>query len=183
MEKTKPTRKRELTPEQLERLAKAREKALAVRQQLAAKNKELNDLQKKAQEKRMNDEIEKLKKQVGGQDKKKPVEKETEPEQEEIEEEAPPAPKPKPAKKPAKPKKDILKQVIEESSDDSGSDDEDDSGDLVKQYLKDKYKTIYKTRYEAKTLSQLSTGLAKQHIKNKVNDEMLRLASISIFGS
>ena len=150
--------KKGLSPERLEKLKAAREKALAVRQEKAAKLNEIKKLEKEAAAKEIEEKLETVRKKV--------------------------APPPKPKKPPKKTKEQVLQEVIDEpSSDDSSSDDDD--GDVVspvKHYLKTKYKQKYKQKYESKTVHQLAKGVAANQLKSKVNYEILRLASAHLFG-
>ena len=170
MESTKP--KRQLTPEQLERLAKARENALAVRREKGERMRELKSLEKKAQEKELSDKIESLKQAT------MPL---PPPESVEAEEAKAPIAKKTQSKKPKKKADDVIRAVVE-SSDESGSESDEDNGDLIKSYLRQKYRTKYKERYNARSLQQLTRGVAQQTVRKKLDDEMMRLASASIFG-
>lgn len=193
--------KRQLSPEQLEKLKNAREKALAVRQEKAKKMQEIKDLEKKAKEKQLNDKIMNMRKVVGEEEEEVIVEEEQQlpppppSENPRFSEPFPSNKKIKPAKgggmgklgspvKKKKATKDIIREVIEQpSSDESDSDDENDTSDAVKHFLRNKYKAKYKSKYESKTLNQLTKGIAHDHVKNKLNDEIIRMASLSIFGN
>ena len=140
-----------------------------MRQEKAAKLNEIKRLEKEAAEKELNDKLEQVKQKV------------TPP--------APAAPQPEPIKSKTKPvrksKAEIIKEVIEEPSSDSSSesDDEESVVNPVKEFLKTKYKQKYKNKYESKTLNHLTKGVAHQQIRNKVNDEIMRLASHHLFGA
>lgn len=160
--------KRQLSPEQLEKLKLAREKALAVRQEKAAKMSEIKRLEKEAAQKELNDKLEQVKQKV----------------------QPPPPPSPPVAtipkqKRVKKSKAEIIKEVIEEPSSESSSESDDDENVVnpVKHYLKTKYRQKYKNKYESKTMTQLTKGLASHHLKNKVNDEISKMVSHHLFGN
>lgn len=179
MENIDTKRKRQMTPEMLEKLKLARIKANEVRLQKSLKLKEIASLEKKAIKKQMDDKIDNLKKIV------EPVAEVTKSdfvEPEKIPESIPV--KSKEIKKVSKPQK--LKEIIEAESDSSteGSedDDDDDESDLVKDFLKKKYKQKYREKYQSQVLNKLTKGIANNHVKARLNDELLKLASANIFG-
>ncbi len=165
--------KRVMTPEQLERLKLAREKALAVRQAKAAKINEIKNLEKQAQEKEINTKLNELKQKVT------------------IPENVVEAPSPEPkAKAKASKKKDPekvkqkLEKLIESDSDDTSDGIDDSSSDdenIVKKFLKDKYKTKYKEKYSRKVDSMLLKGHSANYIKSRVNEDLVKLAARELF--
>jgi hypothetical protein len=170
MNTTKP--RKVMSPEQLEKLKFARIKALEVRQRNSQKMKDINELEKKALEVQHHNKIETLKAQVNQQ-----VKNIVQPKEETIEV-IPQIKQPK--EKLTKHNK--LKNIIEAESDSSNSDEESDKEDLIKDYLKTKYKQKYKNKYESRTLTQLTKGLANNHVKTRLNDEMIALCSKNLFG-
>ena len=173
--------KRQLSPEQLEKLRIAREKALAVRREKAGKMKQLKELEKQAASKEVEQKIEKLKTVVSDPIPKQEEEHQFQPQV--VDKVVKKAPKKMPAR--AARRDDVVKKLVEESTDEeSGSDSENENDtDLVKSFLRDKYKAKYKQRYAAKTMGMLTRGIAQQTVKKKLDDEMIRLASMSVFGS
>jgi hypothetical protein len=167
--------KRQLTPEQLEKLKLAREKALAVRQAKAEKMKEIKRLEKEAAEQEINTTLETLKKASPAP----AVEvQESDPE--------PPVVNKKAvakavAKKPKRSKEEIVRSVVEEESEDSDSDEEESVVHPVKAFLKEKYKQKYKQKYESKHLNNLVKQSAHNHLRSKIDEEVFRLAQQSMF--
>ncbi len=166
--------KRVMTPEQLERLKLAREKALAVRQSKAAKINEIKNLEKQAQEKEINTKLNELKQKV------------TIPDNNVVES---PSPEPKAKAKASKKKdpekvKQKLEKLIESDSDDTSDgidDSSSDDEDVVKRFLKDKYKTKYKEKYSRKVDSMLLKGHSANYIKSRVNEDLVKLAARDLF--
>lgn len=164
------TTKKELSEERLAKLAAARQKALEVRQQRAQKMNEIKTLEKQAKQKELDDKLAEVKKKV------------TPPSEPDVVATT----KSKKSSKPPKKERatDVVKKIIqEESSDSSASEsDDDDVTEPVKALYKNKYREKYKNKYQAKTLHQLTKGVAAQSLKTKVNDEIYKLAQRNLFG-
>jgi hypothetical protein len=149
--------KRQMTPEQLEKLAQAREKAVEKRRQLgeitrkekAMKELELTERMKKVGLTKQEAEEQSEEEVVNAPTKSKPV--------------------------PISPRR----KVVVDSSSESDSDDEDEVEVLkaVKQKYKHKYAQKYKSKYNTSALKEN----ANQVIKKQVNDELLKMAMASIF--
>lgn len=169
--------KRQLTSEQLERLAAARAKALQVRQEKAQKMREIKALESEASKKAIDDRISSLKQQV-----ERPVAQV----EAQTSVEVPPAiAKEKPRRMH---KAEVVRKVLEEESsessgDESDSDDDDDVTEPIKTVYKNKYREKYKNKYQAKAVSTLTKGYAAQTIKKRVDDELARMAAYNLFGA
>lgn len=170
--------KKQLTTDRLEKLKAAREKALAVRQANASVKNEIKTLEKQARDKELEERLNHARSKLGA-----PLPSST----------PPPPPKAQaaqaaqaPNKPQKKTKEEVIREVIDEPSSASSSEGEqDDDNDVihpVKDYLKQKYKQKYKNKYEARTLNQLAKGAAATHLRSKVNDEIMKLASAHLFG-
>ena len=169
--------KKQLTPEQLEKLKVAREKALAVRQEKARKMKELKELEKKQASTVIDQKINDLKSSISDLQpaQQEPIQ------QEEVKPVETPA---RAVRRGKKSKVDVIKKIVEESSSDSSeSESDNDQTDAIKHFLKNKYKNKYRAKYESKSVQQLSRGVAAQAVKKKYDDELMKYASMSIFGS
>lgn len=168
--------KESMTPELLEKLKIAREKALQVRQEKAAKVNELKRLEKEAAEKELNDKLAQVKAKVAP------------PPPQEVTSNTKQESKPKPKTPPKKKKADVIAEIIEEpDSDSSGSEDDDSDDDdaiaPVKVLYKNKYKQKYKNKYQAKAVNQLTRGVAQQQLRKKIDEEVYRAASLNLFGN
>lgn len=161
--------KRQMTEEQLQRLAAARQKALAVRQEKSKKLNEIKALEKVAKDKELDDKLAEVQAKV-----------------------APPTP---PAQEPiiqskfiAKNKSkrsNVIKQIVEEeSSESSGSESESDEDvtDPIKTLYKNKYKHKYAQKYKHKTITHLTKGVAQNQLRKKIDEEMVRMAQFNLFG-
>lgn len=164
--------KKVMSPEMLEKLKIAREKALAVRKAKAEKMNEIKSLEKKTQEQEIDNKLNELKQKVIIPPKVVEVE----------------APKPKKKQQVKKKDPEVIKQKLEkliESDSDDTSDGENDSAsddeDVVKRFLKDKYKQKYKHKYQSQIDKHLLKGHSANYIKSRVNEDMIRLAAQQIF--
>ena len=181
---TTNTKRRTMTQEQLEKLKAAREKANQVRMEKAAKLREIKELEKTKKEQEIEAKLSSLKGNIN----------QTMPESTNVtstHSEVVQAPtnktmlKTKKNSAKAMPKKKLIEQVLEESTDEEDSSDSDNEDEItpVKQYLREKYKAKYKQRYEAKHMGRLVKESAHNHIRNRLDDEIFRLASAQIFGT
>ena len=163
--------KRELTEEQLKKLALAREKALEAKRKKALIRKADKEKEKKALDDRYN-ELVSNKHDIT---------------QEPINE--PEIPKTPPPTQTRKPKKVIQIEVdSDETSSDSSSESDSESDteyDItpIKQKYKQKYKNKYQTKYPKPydPLADIST-IARHNIKSKVSEELQKMAYASLFG-
>jgi hypothetical protein len=180
MSEDKP--KRQLTQEQLKKLADARAKALEVRKKKALVNK----AEKLEKAKALDENY----KKVIGQVEVKPVQTpqtesilDTEPKQEPKQE----------SKKVQQVTKSKVKKVLKPASDESSSDSSDDS-EYDATEIAHKYRQKYKTKYEAKyrnvqthnpcltTPYQDAFMIAKHNLQGKVSNEIKKIAYGSLFG-
>ncbi len=167
--------KRVMTAEQLEKLKLAREKALAVRQQKAAKINEIKTLEKQSREQEINNKLTQLKQKV------EPVIDVP------LVEASKPEPKAKATKKKVKDPEKVkqkLEKLIESDSEDTSDGEDDSSSDdenIVKRFLKDKYKTKYKEKYSRKVDHALLKGHSANYIKSRVNEDLIKLAARDLF--
>jgi hypothetical protein len=172
MSETKP--KRQLTEEQLAKLAEARKKALAVRQK--------QSLVKQAEKLEKKKEFDAKYNAIVGNKQETPKtevnDRDKEPETENT------------IKHTKNKTKKILEPDSDESSSDSSSDEEYDASPLIAKY-KQKYKNKYSSKY-APTQQQNHTNpsnpyqdafvIAKASLKNKLNHELQKTAFNSLFG-
>lgn len=179
-----------LSPEALEKLKVAREKALEVKRARGKKNKELKALEKKVKDVELDERIKQIKAKVGVAVKEETTEEPMPQADREAHTSDPVTPAAavkktkKPASAPKKSSKDVIKQIVEEeSSDSSGSESDDDVTEPVKALYKNKYREKYKNKYQAKVVGNLTRGVAAQTIRKKVDDEIFRLASQNLFGN
>ena len=182
---------RQLSEEQLAKLAVAREKAMKIRMERAEKKREILKLEKEAQNKELDKKLEEVKKRVT------PAPKIEEPASNDVTDAKVAKPQVKtqvktPVKTQAKKKtprkkaEDIIREVVEEPDSEDSDTDDDEDGDVinpVKHYLKEKYKAKYRTKYESKHLNKLVQTNAKDHLRKRLDDEIFRLASQQIFGA
>lgn len=176
MDTEQPTQKtkRQLSPEHLEKLKMAREKALQKKQEL----RQLRDAEKEMKEQKLNERrqrVEAFKKQKEAPPQTEMVEANTPSDSEEslIEELI--------VKKKPKKKGRVVRKIVEvsSSSSDSSSDEED-----YRLKLKQKYKNKYKNKYTGGSL-QPPRDVVKEHasdvIRNNVSKELRRIAMNSVF--
>jgi len=183
--------KKVLSEEQLRKLALAREKAMQVRQAKAAKLQELKHLEKENKEKQLNDKINELKSKVEVSQPSPEVmmhNPSDRPGREALLSKDFPIDIPKPREKPKKrEKKEKVKRRLESLLEDPSSDDSSDDGndsddsDIVKDFLKKKYRNKYKNKYESKVNHMLLKGHSANYIKNRVSEDMIRIAQNDLF--
>lgn len=157
-DQSKKPRTRTMTPEMLEKLRLAREKAARLQRE-----------RKEAHEKAL-------------QEPPPPPPPSTP-----IQQETPPLSLPTPPTRDKKAKKmakvaQKIQRIVEQESTDNSSDDESDTDDIVTDYLRKRYKHKYKHKYEAKVNHALLKGQAGQMIKQRVSDDVIKLATQSILG-
>lgn len=163
--------KKVMSPEMLEKLALARERALQVRQEKASKLNEIKTLEKQNKQKQIDDKLNELKNKV------------------EVDHDPimMPSTSVEPLIKKKKVKANNVKQKLEklldeESSDDSSDGDNDsDDDDLVKDYLKKKYKNKYQQKYSRKVDHMLMKGHTANYLKNRVSEDMIKIAQENLF--
>jgi len=188
--------KRQLTEEQLEKLKLAREKAMKVRMEKAAKLNEIKRLEKEAAEKEINDKLERVKSKVTSGEPKVPhnpssMNEERHDSASRTQAQASLTIKgggtggtlvPS-TKKPKRSKAEIIKSVVEEESEDSESDSDEEESVVnpVKTFLKEKYRQKYKQRYESKHLNNLVKHSAHNHLRSRIDEEVFRLAQAAMF--
>ena len=187
-----------MTPEHLQRLAEAREKANEVRtKQSLVKKAEKEELKKKKKQ-----ELEEKYNQLVAPKQEEPKEEVKVPEVKEeiVSERQPEQPmetteRVVQATKTRKPRKKVTK-VIEVDSEDSSSSSSEDEYDItpIKEKYRQKYKNKYATRYReglpkgntlqpsAYSPQQDALTIAKYNIQSKVNQEVQRMAMASLFG-
>jgi hypothetical protein len=152
-----------MTPEMLEKLRLAREKAA----QIQRERKEIH--------------AKTLQSAMSSQPSPQPVDvlKDTEP---------PPSLPDPPQKQSKKVKKthkiaQKIQHLVEQESTDDSSGDDSDPDDIVQDFLKKKYRHKYKSKYQAKVDHALLKGSAANHIKNRVSEDMIKIAQQQIFGT
>lgn len=177
--------KRQLSPEQLEKLKVARAKALEVRQKKAL----INKAEKLEKQKEMHEKYQQI---VGNKpDDVAELRKETPPPSDAPRKTTQPEHIEEPHKKETKKKKvkKILEPASDESSSDSSSDEEYDASPI-----KHKYKQKYKNKYQAKYATpqqhnpyitspyQDAYMIAKHSLQSKLHNELQKTAFNSLFG-
>lgn len=171
-----PPRKRTMTPETLEKLKLAREKALEKKKQMKELTMKEKELKQKEFEKRIENVKQKEERLNAGSHphtmpKEEKVESNGEDSDTEVEEII------EVKKKPSKKKK-VVKKVIEVSSSSSSESEED-----YRTSVKNKYKQKYKAKYGVSKDRQSNPikETARDTIIQKANDELRRLAYSSVF--
>lgn len=169
-----PATKRVMTPERLEQLAKAREKALANRAKAAQITKTKKEIREKSLDVRLR-RVQAIKQEVDKAHEAAVNPPEPPP--------APPAPAPAPAPaQPAKRSKKKKRRIYDSSSEDSSSEDSsDDDIRVLKARLKSKYKKRYASAVTPPPPQDLVRQSATEMLRSKCDKELQRLAISSIF--
>jgi len=159
--------KRQLTEDQLKKLAVARQKALETK----AKQSAVKKAEKEKQKKELDDKYNNLVATPAQQSQETIVETT-------VDEQSTPSLKPK------RTSKKVIEIDSDDTSDSSDSSDSDTEYDItpVRQKYKQKYKNKYLTKYKSHDPLADITTIARHNIHNKVSDELKKMAFSSLFG-
>lgn len=180
----KPKRTRTMTPELLQKLAKAREKALEIKRKKGTINKVVKEEEKKKKYEELDQQYNNIVK--GKQEEHK---EDTDNAPEKVNKVAKPHEAPQQKSKIKK----ILQPASDESSSDSSSDSEYDASPIAQKY-KQKYKNKYQAKYSTPhtasqqfnpyttTPYQDAYMIAKHSLQSKLHNELQKTAFNSLFG-
>lgn len=167
--------KRQMTPEQLKKLADARAKANEVRSKQAAIKKAEKEKRKQELEQNYNKLVNKETPTIKAEEAKHAVKQ------------------PKGGNDTPKPRKKKVTKILEMDSDEESSDSSDsDDSEYDVSPIKEKYRQKYKNKYLSKASNAVATHspnpyqdaymIAQHNIKSRVNQEVVKLAYSSLFG-